>query len=62
MDAMQAYLTGTEGACCDPENLLGSRLMDEYTAVNGQACASSTSWYCSSRTQASLAKRRWATA
>ena len=38
MDAMQAYLTGTEGRLLRSlKSLLGSRLMDEYTAVNGQS-------------------------
>ncbi len=37
-DAMQAYLAGTEGRLLRSlKSLLGSRLMDEYTAVNGQS-------------------------
>ena len=37
-DAMQAYLNGTEGRLLRSlKSLLGSRLMDEYTAVNGQS-------------------------
>ena len=37
-EAMQAYLTGTEGRLLRSlKSLLGSRLMDEYTAVNGQS-------------------------
>jgi hypothetical chaperone protein len=36
-DAMQAYLAGTEGRLLRSlKSLLGSRLMDEYTLVNGQ--------------------------
>ncbi len=36
--AMQAYLTGTEGRLLRSlKSLLGSRLMDEYTTVNGQS-------------------------
>ncbi len=36
--AMQAYLAGTEGRLLRSlKSLLGSRLMDEYTAVNGQS-------------------------
>jgi hypothetical chaperone protein len=35
---MQAYLSGTEGRLLRSlKSLLGSRLMDEYTAVNGQS-------------------------
>ena len=37
-EAMQAYLAGTEGRLLRSlKSLLGSRLMDEYTAVNGQS-------------------------
>jgi len=37
-EAMQAYLSGTEGRLLRSlKSLLGSRLMDEYTAVNGQS-------------------------
>lgn len=37
-DAMQAYLAGTEGRLLRSlKSLLGTRLMDEYTAVNGQS-------------------------
>ena len=37
-DAMHAYLNGTEGRLLRSlKSLLGSRLMDEYTAVNGQS-------------------------
>ena len=37
-EAMQAYLTGTEGRLLRSlKSLLGSRLMEEYTAVNGQS-------------------------
>ncbi len=37
-EAMQAYLNGTEGRLLRSlKSLLGSRLMDEYTSVNGQA-------------------------
>ena len=37
-EAMQAYLTGTEGRLLRSlKSLLGTRLMDEYTAVNGQS-------------------------
>ncbi len=37
-EAMQAYLTGAEGRLLRSlKSLLGSRLMDEYTAVNGQS-------------------------
>ena len=36
--AMQAYLAGTEGRLLRSlKSLLGSRLMDEYTAVDGQS-------------------------
>ena len=37
-EAMQAYLNGTEGRLLRSlKSLLGSQLMDEYTAVNGQS-------------------------
>jgi hypothetical chaperone protein len=37
-EAMQAYLAGTEGRLLRSlKSLLGSRLMGEYTAVNGQS-------------------------
>ena len=37
-EAMQAYLTGTEGRLLRSlKSLLGTRLMDEYTAVNGHS-------------------------
>jgi hypothetical chaperone protein len=37
-EAMQAYLSGTEGRLLRSlKSLLGSRLMEEYTAVNGQS-------------------------
>lgn len=37
-EAMQAYLAGSEGRLLRSlKSLLGSRLMDEYTAVNGQS-------------------------
>ncbi len=37
-EAMQAYLAGTEGRLLRSlKSLLGSRLMEEYTAVNGQS-------------------------
>ena len=37
-EAMQEYLSGTEGRLLRSlKSLLGSRLMDEYTSVNGQA-------------------------
>nr|WP_295777947.1 Hsp70 family protein [Rhodoferax sp.] len=37
-EAMQAYLNGTEGRLLRSlKSLLGSRLMEEYTAVNGQS-------------------------
>ena len=37
-EAMQAYLSGTEGRLMRSlKSLLGSALMDEYTSVNGQA-------------------------
>ena len=37
-EAMQAYLNGTEGRLLRSlKSLLGSRLMDEYTAVHGQS-------------------------